>query len=238
LLHFEIFQEPTMSKHERIIEKIRECANQREVVESYREYLEKVEAQLAKGVRERSKEARVGEVMEVTEETARRVSDPAVRDFLSKAAHEVGKKYGVDARIMILPPYEERFRGEREWREKDNRRFGKHIYRICGVIIQLARERIDDRFTAHDLYRRVPEVSFVVDPLLDQLEKMGFLELGFFAFMKYGEKEERKVMRLKREWESEQEMADEVMTKLGENGQIPYEMIHIGCSSDYIEWQK
>lgn len=210
-----------------IIRKIRESPSEKEVMGAYREYFAEIESEIEKP-QVKNKPAKIKKVIEVAKEAARRVSNPDERDLLARCVQKFD-----EAEIVILPCYEENFVGNRKWMMKDVRRFEQYIRAICRAITELADERIDDKFTMYDLYRRVPESSFLLESFLGELEKLGFIVFEYFVLEKAGEKVESEMIRLQPKWFSARDITGKVMKKLTISGEIPYSAVQ---KSHYVEW--
>jgi hypothetical protein len=219
-----------------ILKKVRESAGEEDVIAELRGYVASLERRL-RLEKAKCKEQIIQELEEVVEEAAARVASADGREFLARAPKELGEKAGIDRRIMILPPFQERYTRSRRWSAKDARLFKRHIRGVCRVIVELANERVDDRFTVYDVYRRIPEASFLIEPFLRELEKMDCVEFRYCVFSKHGREVEVKMVHLTKEWRSEEAATSEILKKLAAKGEIPYRVLHLVERSDLVEWQ-
>lgn len=118
-------------------------------------------------------------VVNMTKEVSRHIENSIDRHFLDVTLNfwrTFGRERDVDVDYVHLPPFEGRkIRG---WKRKDKKYLIYCIETIRKTLNDLRKERIDRKVTMDDLYIRISELSFLLNPLLKQFEGADIIRIS------------------------------------------------------------
>lgn len=208
----------------RVIEQIRECTSEEEVMDTYKTCYLSLQRGMS-SLSNRARKNRINTGRAILQETARRVSDPVERSILLEDAKALAHD-----EIVILPSYEGYTRRDRRWTRDDTRHLKPYVSDICREIKVLAVERADDRFTRYDLFRRTPNALFLIDTLLEHLRRRRFTSTQFLPYL-HNIEGRLEVIRVHRRFINC--TTSHILRTLEQDGRVPYGIVRMRKRTRY-----